>query len=254
MTESSRAAADATRSHYSYTHYADRGVAERFDALRFGGPIGRYLLDSQQAILEEALAPLAGRHVLDVGTGTGRAAIGLAGRGARVSGLDYSGEMLRVADARVRDLHLDVHFAMADAHRLPVADGAVDAAVCLRLLMHAIEWRACVSELCRVSRWRVVIDFPALASLAAVESVVRRTRRALGSRTEAYRVIAERDVTEAFKAGGFRVVMVRRQFVLPVAVHKAINRLPFTTASERALAAVGLLRAFGSPVTVVAER
>jgi hypothetical protein len=39
--------------HYSYAHYADRDVAEGFDALRFGGPIGRYLLEQQETILRE---------------------------------------------------------------------------------------------------------------------------------------------------------------------------------------------------------
>ena len=70
------------RRHYSYAHYADRDVAEGFDALRFSGPIGRYLLESQEALLLDALTPPRGRTVLDVGTGTGRAAIGLARAGA----------------------------------------------------------------------------------------------------------------------------------------------------------------------------
>ena len=48
--------------------------------------------------------------------------------------------------------------------------------------------------------------------------------------------------------------MVRRQFVLPIAFHKAIGRLGFTQTIERGLSAVGLSRVLGSPVTVVAER
>ena len=34
------------RSHYSYAHYAIADVAEGFDALRFGGPIGQLLADT----------------------------------------------------------------------------------------------------------------------------------------------------------------------------------------------------------------
>jgi hypothetical protein len=37
-------------------------------------------------------------------------------------------------------------------------------------------------------------------------------------------------------------------------LHKAVGSPGFTVASERALAAIGLARLFGSPVTIVAER
>jgi ubiquinone/menaquinone biosynthesis C-methylase UbiE len=245
---------DAPRNHYSYSHYASRDVAEGFDALRFGGPIGGYLLASQQALLLDALAPTRGRSVIDVGTGTGRAAIGLAEAGASVIGVDASAAMLRVARDKAAGAAVPMPVGIADAHALPFATGSVDAVVCLRLLMHAIDWRTCVGELCRVARWRVVVDFPSRASLAAVESGARRLAQSFGRDVEAYRVLAERDVAETLRAHGFRVIMVRRQFVLPIAFHKAIGRLAFTQSVERALAAVGLSRLLGSPVTLVAER
>jgi ubiquinone/menaquinone biosynthesis C-methylase UbiE len=246
--------ASGDRTHYSYQHYADPAVADGFDALRFSGPIGRYLLESQEALLMEMLAPLEARTILDVGTGTGRAALGLAAAGAHVVGLDASAEMLRVARRRATDAGLPPVFGVADAQHLPLASGAVDAAVCLRLLMHVIDWRRAVAELCRVSRWRVIVDFPAAMSFAALESRARKIGAAAGRRTEPYRVMAERDVMNAFTAHGFRVVHTSRQFVLPIAFHKKIGRLGFTEASERALAAVGLRRLLGSPVTMVAER
>jgi hypothetical protein len=52
----------------------------------------------------------------------------------------------------------------------------------------------------------------------------------------------------------FRVAAAHRQFVLPIALHKAVNSAGFTSAVEGAFARVGLMRLFGSPVTVVAER
>jgi ubiquinone/menaquinone biosynthesis C-methylase UbiE len=240
--------------HYSYSHYDSRQVAEGFDALRFSGPIGQHLLAQQRALLHDALQPLAGRRILDVGTGTGRAAIGLASEGAIVTGLDASAEMLRVAAARAADAGESVVFGVGDAHALPLADRSQDGAVCLRVLMHAIDWRRCVAELCRVSRWRVVVDFPALASFAALESGARRMAKMAGRPVEAYRVIAEADVRDAFHANGFRVVDTRRQFVLPINLHKRVGSLAATQRIERILASAGLLRALGSPVTMVAER
>lgn len=238
--------------HYSYTHYADAKVAEGFDDLRFGGPIGRYLSETQERLLLSALIPLAGQHVLDVGTGTGRAARALARAGAVVTGVDASQEMLAVARTRAGDAN--IAFLPGDAHDLPFRDRSFDSAVSLRVIMHTPDWARCVAELCRVSRGRVVLDFPALGSAAAVESVFRRMSHALGGKTEPYRVLSERSVTHRLASQGFRVVSLHRQFVLPIALHKAIGSLAVSQASERMFASIGLLRLLGSPVTMVAER
>jgi len=254
VSASSDPAKPSDTSHYSYRHYADADVAKGFDDLRFGGPIGQFLLECQEQILTDALSPLAGRRVLDVGTGTGRAAIGLARAGAAVVGVDASAEMLQVAAKRAGAAGVRIQFERGDAHALPFGDRTFDAAVSLRVLMHAMDWKACLTELCRVARWRVIVDFPALASFAAVESGVRRVGRSLGRNVEAYRVLAERDVAGTLASCGFRVVSVSRQFVLPIALHKAVGRLAVTHAVERALGSVGLLRLLGSPVTMVAER
>lgn len=240
--------------HYSYAHYADATVAEGFDQLRFSGPIGTYLADEQRQLLLEALAPVTGRRVLDVGTGTGRAALALATAGATVVGLDASGEMLGVATRRAAEASLALGLGRADAHALPVATGSMDAAVSFRVLMHAVDWRGCLAELCRVARWRVIVDFPSARSVAALQSLARRGLAASGRRVEAYGVMSERDVTRELATHGFRVVQVHRQFVLPIAAHKAVGSLAVTRAVEGTLAAVGLLRWFGSPVTLVAER
>ena len=254
MSDAGRRAAPVERDHYSYAHYADHGVAAGFDALRFSGDVGRFLLEQQERLLIEALRPTPGMQIADVGTGTGRAAICLTRAGAAVVGLAASIETLGVARLRAAEAGVTIALGVADGHQLPLRDRAVDAAVCLRVLMHAIDWRQCVAELCRVSRQRVVVDFPAALSFAAIESRVRAARKKRGFPVEAYRVIAERDVVAAFATHGYRVVRVRRQFVLPIALHKSIGRFRVTRGVERLLAGVGLLRLLGSPVTMVAER
>ena len=240
--------------HYSYRLYADPAMADRFDAMRFSGPIGTLLADSQDQILASFLGPIEGRTVLDVGTGTGRAALGLARRGARVTGVDASAEMLRVANARAADARLQASFEVGDAHRLAYPDRAFDAAVSLRVLMHTPDWRQCLSELCRVADDRVVFDYPAAFSAAALQAFGRRVAAAAGRSVEAYRVLTSADVKQTVENAGFSIERVHRQFVLPIALHKAVGSRALTVAVEKALAAVGLLRILGSPVTVVAVR
>jgi SAM-dependent methyltransferase len=240
--------------HYSYAVYADPAMAEGFDRLRFGGPIGALLAEAQEEVLVRFAGPLDRRAVLDVGTGTGRAALALAGHGARVTGVDASPEMLRVARGRADAQGIAAVFTPGDAHALPFGDRAFDVAVCLRVLMHTPDWTRCVAELCRVARDRVVLDYPSALSAAALQAGARRCAALLGARVEAYRVLPLGAVRRELARHGFRVTAVHRQFVLPIALHKRIGSRAMTERTERALARAGLLRVFGSPVTLLAER
>jgi ubiquinone/menaquinone biosynthesis C-methylase UbiE len=240
--------------HYSYAIYADPAMADSFDRARFSGPVGELLAETQARILTEFCGPLDGREAIDVGTGTARAALVLAGAGAHVTAIDASDEMLRVARARAESRGAAIRFEAGDAHHLTHSDGSFDIAVSLRVLMHTPDWRQCVGELCRVSRHRVIVDFPALGSVAAVQSVSRRLARAAGANVEAYRVLGEAAVRSTFESHGFRVTRIHRQFVLPIALHKRLGSRAATERLEGMLAGVGLLRLAGSPVTVLAER
>ena len=245
--------ADTSR-HYSYEVYADPAMAERFDALRFSGPIGRLIAETQERQIAVFLAPVEGRRILDVGTGTGRAAIALAKRGAVVTGIDASAEMLQVAGRRAREAGAAVTFQQGDAHRLDFPDGSFDAVVCLRVLMHTPDWRASLAELCRVSSQRVVFDYPSVWSAAALQAGTRRLAHTVNRSVEAYRVFSPRAVSLALAAQGFRLAGEHRQFVLPIALHKLVNSEAWTRRVEGAMERVGLMRRYGSPVTIVAER
>src|SRR5262249_37041723 len=146
---------------------------------------GELLAETQARVLAEFCGPLDGRDVIDVGTGTGRAALVLAGAGAHVTAIDASDQMLRVARARAESRGAGIRFEVGDAHHLAHRDGAFDVAVSLRVLMHTPDWRRCIGELCRVSRHRVIVDFPALGSVAALQAVSRRLGRLAGANVEA---------------------------------------------------------------------
>jgi ubiquinone/menaquinone biosynthesis C-methylase UbiE len=248
------AAPNERADHYSYSVYADPAMAESFDGLRFSGPIGEMLARTQEQVIAGFIAPIERQTLLDVGTGTGRAAIALAKRGAIVTGVDASAEMLTVARRRAEAAGARVDFQEGDAHGLSYADRSFDAVVCLRVLMHTPDWRQSLGELCRIAGSRVVFDYPALVSAAALQALARRVAHAAGARVEAYRVFSDASIRRELARRGFRIAGMHRQFVLPIAFHKRIESAATTERLEGVLAAVGLRWLMGSPVTVVAER
>lgn len=242
------------RGHYSYTFYADAANAQAFDARRFGGPIGDLVARGQADVLADMLGPVQGRRIIDVGTGTGRGAFLLAAAGAHVTGVDASAQMLEIAKQRAEATHATIDFQVGDAHALAFADRSFDIAISLRVLMHTPRWRQCIAELCRVSSGAVVLDYPSARSVALAESIARRGLHPFGLASEPYRVFLDRQIRRELRRHGFRITSIHRQFVLPIAVHKWVGSPRFTGRSEQWLAHLGLLRAFGSPVTVYAER
>jgi len=242
------------RRHYSYTAYADPDMARTFDERRFGGTIGEYVAAEQAAVLLGFVGDVRGRTVLDVGTGTGRAAFLLAQQGAVVTGIDSSEAMLGVARRRRAELGANIRFLPGDVHALPFADRSFDVVMSLRVLMHTPYWKQSLAELCRVAGRSVIVDYPSARSLALWQSLGRRALYACGVRTEPYRVFGDAGIERAFLNQAFRVRSAHRQFVLPIAFHKALGSLPFTERSERWLEHLGLLTLCGSPVTVLAER
>jgi ubiquinone/menaquinone biosynthesis C-methylase UbiE len=240
--------------HYSYSVYADPDMARTFDDRRFGGPIGDLVARAQARVLANMVGRIQDRRILDVGTGTGRVALLLAHGAAKVTAVDASEAMLEIARRRAADALVKVRFKLGDAHNLEFPDRDFDAVVAFRLLMHAPNWTRCVAEMCRVSDRLVIIDYPSATSVALIESSARRVAQAVGMRTEAYRVFTRGAIDAAFTQNGFRIRSIHRQFVLPIAFHKVIGSRKFTLWSERVLDRIGLLKPFGSPVTLVAER
>ena len=255
--------------HYSYTIYRRRDVADRFDEDRFGGPIGELINEWEEdtvlAMLDTGFegteihnvgrdTSLDGIDVLDVGAGTGRISFFLTRRGAHVTGIDSSGEMLKKAEEKANAGGVSVNFMAGDAHELPFEDKSFDYVVSLRTLMHVVDWEKVLGEMCRAARKGVIFDFPPLMSVVFLAPLIMYLKRKIVPDTQVYRVFVMSSIRRVLARNNFHITGIRRHFVLPVFVHRKLRQRVFSEKMENLLAVLGLRSLFGAPVVVKAVR
>lgn len=102
-----------------------------------------------QNVLELA-GPLAGKRVLDVGTGDGTYALEAAARGAIVTGIDLDPTMLAAARTRANERGLSPSFVLGRAEALPFPDGAFDVVFAVTVLCLVSDARVVAREMARV--------------------------------------------------------------------------------------------------------
>ncbi|MEJ7797968.1 MAG: methyltransferase domain-containing protein [Solirubrobacteraceae bacterium] len=104
------------------------------------------------AVVAGAVAIEAGMRVLDVGTGSGSAAINAALTGADVIGIGAAGELLDGARRRAEEAGVQVEWVVGEAAALPYEDDGFDRVLTVFGTMFAAEHDAAANELVRVCR------------------------------------------------------------------------------------------------------
>src|SRR5687768_4957694 len=98
------------------------------------------------------LAPRAGEKILDVATGTGWTARRVAQLGATTTGNDFGPDLVAAARRLAAAQQLAIDWQVADAERLPFADGEFDAVISTFGVMFAARPERAAQELARVCR------------------------------------------------------------------------------------------------------
>ncbi len=101
----------------------------------------------------DAIAPLKGRKVLDVGCGGGILAEAMARRGARVKGIDLSEKALKVAQLHRMESRVAVDYEAVSAEALAESESATyDVITCMELLEHVPDPGSLVRACARLAR------------------------------------------------------------------------------------------------------
>jgi 2-polyprenyl-3-methyl-5-hydroxy-6-metoxy-1,4-benzoquinol methylase len=221
-------------------------------ATRFRGASGAWMLDVQTRLTRRLLAGMPHGSLLDVGGGHGQLAYPLADDGWQVTVVGSAAEcrhrVAALADAG------RCTFTVGNVVALPYPDGHFDAVICFRLLTHCDRWPQLVRELCRVSRGPVIVDYPTSQSLNAIAPALFAAKKKIERNTRTWRLFRHCEIDQAFEAAGFRVRARRKQFALPMVLHRTLRAAPLSRLLEALCRCCGLTAWLGSPVVLRAER
>jgi ubiquinone/menaquinone biosynthesis C-methylase UbiE len=221
-------------------------------ASRFAGEVGRWFLQVQEAATLELLAPYPGAATLDVGGGHGQTADALVNNGYRLTVLGSD----PVCKARIAHLVEQGRcaFDVGDILNLPYPDRAFDVVISYRLLSHVTRWQAFLSELCRVARAAVILDYPEVHSINYIEPLLFRYKKKMEGNTRPYTSYKQADLLNVFERFGFAYADSRRQFFVPMVLHRKLKNANLSSAVERICRVAGLTNVLGSPVILKVVR
>jgi SAM-dependent methyltransferase len=184
---------------------------------------GRRTDRAERALLAWLLGWFPGtRRVLEIGCGTGHFTQWLAGRGCAAIGLDRSPAMLREARTLARGTPL----VLADAHRLPFRDGAVDVSALVTTLEFLEQPTRALEESVRVAERGLVLVVLNRCSLGALSR--RWGPQSRGSLLASARDLSRERLRGALeKAAGERLLgMHWRSTLLPRPLDRLLVPLP----------------------------
>ena len=187
-----------------------------------------------------------------MGGGHGQLTAALLEAGFRVTVLASDGAC-RSRVARWVDAG-EVDFRVGDPLQLPLEDRSFDVVLAYRLLPHVDDWPRLLAEMARVASNAVLLDYPTRRSVNAVSGLFYGMKRGIEGDTRPFTVFRDADVARVLRESGFEPARRLGEFVLPMALHRALGWAAVSRGIEGVASTLGLTRWLGSPVILRADR
>ena len=236
----------------SFPETADIETSSPEYADRFSGEAGQFFLSEQTRITLQLLERCQSKKVLDVGGAHCQLALPLVEKGydLTITGSDpVCGQL-----AAERLPAGSFSYLTCNSLALPFADRSFPVVLSFRLVPHASNWPALLSELCRVSAEMVIIDYPDIRSFNLFYHLLFHLKKKMEGNTRTYSMFRRRQIAAAFAAHGLRHISFQPQFFWPMVVHRQLQNAALSAGIERPARATGLTALFGSPIIVCATR
>lgn len=238
------------KKHYSYILFKNREYVKNFDRIKFGDDIGSMMLENEKKILYEIIDK---NKILDIGAGTGRLSIPLIEYGADVVLYDASREMLRFANEKALNKDFEPNLIVGDAHNLPFRDKSFEHVLAFRILMHLVNWKMTLSEICRVSNNYVVLDFPPRCSIILFAPLYFFVLRVKGVKVEKWKSFYLHSIKKELNKNGFKIVKIKKNFLLPIFLHRIINNIQISQKLESIFLRSKITYFLGSQNVIIAK-
>jgi glycosyltransferase involved in cell wall biosynthesis/SAM-dependent methyltransferase len=223
---------------------------------RFAGPVGAYLLGVQEEAARRLLSGTAfqGRRALDVGGGHGQLTRLLLGLGFEVwvqgsasSCAERLGPLMNEANGRL-------HFVTSNLWALPFADRSFDLVLGIRLLAHVERWQALLTEMARVCRQCLLLEYAPVMSANMLVPWLFAVKRRVEGNTRPFHCYSLGQLAPVLRGEGFADFTERKQLLVPLVAHRAVKRPGLSHGVEAWSSRLGLTRCLGGPALLLAQR
>lgn len=119
-------------------------------------------MNQRYELIMSQFPDLTGQSILDVGTGSGRYAVELAARGAKVTGVDFSSEMLVLAQeaAKQREVQLRCRWLQGDFLALRELDSHYDVSLAIGFFDYIMDPRPLLVRMSELTGRTLIASFP----------------------------------------------------------------------------------------------
>ena len=227
------------------TEDADLHASSDEYARRFSDDAGQWMLAVQEQ-MTLGLLDQDSVTVLDVGGGHGQIAVPLMNAHKTVTVLGSSPECAQRLHPFIQNGVIS--FKVGNLIEIPFPDRSFDTVVCFRLLSHCTQWRQLIKEMCRVARRSVILDYPVWTSVNCLSPLLFKLKKNLEGNTRTFTLFSNTEIAREFRRNGFTTEALKKQFFLPMALHRALKNPVLSKKLEGICRALGLTYLFGSPV------
>jgi len=221
-------------------------------AKRFSGETGKWMLEIQNFATNTLLKPSKNQTILDVGGGHGQNIELLLKKGFNIT-IFGSNEICGKRIQKYIDT-TKINFITGDLLNLPFEDNQFDIVISYRMLTHISNWKQFISELSRVSKKTILIDFPSFRSANIIAESMFKYKKKVEKNTRTYKVFKEKDVIKEFKNFEFMPEKKFPQFFIPMAFHRLLKQRYISSFLETILRTLYITYFLGSPIIYKFEK